>query len=127
VSKTLEFTVPLVPPSVNHYKVRYRNGRTVVSKEAQAFKDALAIYVQDGYVTGETFSVSMSVVLAAKQKGDVDNFPKLVLDGLAAAGVFRNKKGKMVSDAHVRHMTVFVDTEGRPARGFTEIRVRTLP
>ena len=126
VPERLDFTVRLTPPSVNHYVKHFRNGGHVKTGEAQAFKDAVAIYAKGGYVVGKTFSVTMKVVLAEKQKGDVDNFPKLVLDGLADAGVFRNKKGERISDAHVRHMTVYVQTDERPERGYTEIRVETL-
>ena len=129
VSERVEITVPMVPPSVNHYKVRYRNGRTVVSDEAHTFKAELALAVKESarqYAVGKHFSVKMDIVLAAKQKGDVDNFPKLVLDGLAAANVFRNPNGLPVSDAHVCYMTVFVDREGRPAKGYTDITVEAL-
>jgi len=126
VANKIEFTVPLVPPSVNHYKVRYRNGRTVVSGKAIAFKEAVAVFCRGRYVTGKTFSVGMGIFLGKKDKGDVDNFPKLVLDGLADCGVFRNKKGERVSDAHVRYMVVSINGDDRPEQGLTEITVEAL-
>ena len=123
----VRFTVPLVPPSVNHYKVRFRNGRTVVSKEALGFKEAVALCSRDaGRCEGKTFYLSLRVILGRKDRGDVDNFPKLCLDGLAEAGVLRDRKGKIVSDAHIRMMTVVIDHETRPERGWTEFEVGVL-
>lgn len=88
----MSFTVPLIPPSVNHYKTRFRNGRTVVSQEALAFKAELALAAKHQYVVGKEFSVDMLIVLGKGEKGDVDNFPKLVLDGLAACGFARGRR-----------------------------------
>jgi len=126
VSEKLTFTVPLVPPSLNHYKTRFRNGNTVVTKEARAFKAAVATYARGEYVRGKSFHVALRVVLPPKARGDVDNFPKLVLDGLADAGVFRDKKGKVITDAHVSSMLVVRDCHTRPECGSTEIEVSAI-
>jgi Holliday junction resolvase RusA-like endonuclease len=93
---SITFTVPLVPPSVNHYKVRFRNGNTVVTSEAIAFKHAIAFYVRGMAISAKKFSVRIEVVLPKGARGDVDNFPKLCLDGLAESGVFLDRKGKRV-------------------------------
>lgn len=122
----LHFSVPLIPPSVNHYKTRFRNGRTVVSDAAVAFKEEIAFAVRGRYVIGKRFSVEIKVVLGAGERGDVDNFPKLVLDGLAAASVFCDRTGMCVSDAHVRRMLVEVDELERGKQGRTEITVAAL-
>lgn len=127
VVQTVKFTVPLVPPSVNHYKVRYRNGRTVVSKEAIAFKGAVALFIRGEYVQAKRFSVTIRITLGKGDRGDWDNFPKLVGDGLAAAGAFRDLKGKWLSDAHVRDGRVILDCDTRPECGFTEITIEALP
>jgi Holliday junction resolvase RusA-like endonuclease len=126
MSERLEFTVPLIPPSVNEYKTRFRSGNTVVSDQALAFKAAVAVYAKGCYVTGKKFCVHIDVILGKKQRGDVDNFPKLVLDGLADAGVFRDAKGERMTDAHVRRMVVFVDAEVRPEQGFTDIGIEAI-
>lgn len=118
-----EIKIPGIPPSVNHYVKHTRNGRSYVTTEAQSFKDAIGFHARACYVVGKTFNLSLRVVLGAGDKGDVDNFPKLVMDGLAAAGVFRNKKGKIVSDAHVEKLVVEVDRFERPECGRTEIQV----
>lgn len=122
----IAFTVPLVPPSVNHYKVRYRNGRTVVSQEALAYKAAIKLFLGDRYVTGKRFAVTLRVVQGVGDRGDWDNYPKLPCDGLAAAGAFRDPKGKLLSDAHVKYGCVIIDCDERPALGRTEIVVEAL-
>ena len=43
---TLHFLVPLLPPSVNHYKQPNKGGGYRVSKEARAFIDAVAIFAR---------------------------------------------------------------------------------
>jgi hypothetical protein len=122
----MSFTVPLIPPSVNHYKTRFRNGRTVVSQEALAFKAELALAAKHQYVVGKEFSVDMLIVLGKGEKGDVDNFPKLVLDGLAACGAFQSRKGKGLSDATVSRMGVKVNRNSRPQKGYTCIAVEAI-
>jgi Holliday junction resolvase RusA-like endonuclease len=115
--------IPLVPPSVNHYKTRFRGGNTVVSDEALAFKAAVATYARGNCARGKEFSVIMQITLGKGDRGDVDNFPKLVLDGLAECGAFRDHKDKRLSDAHVNVMQVTVDRKTRPERGSTTITV----
>jgi Holliday junction resolvase RusA-like endonuclease len=124
--EAVSFIVPLVPPSVNHYKVRFRNGNTVVTAEALAFKQAIALYARGGSVCAKTFVVRIKVVLPKKARGDVDNFPKLCMDGMADAGVFRDLKGKRVSDARVRRLVVDLDSDWRPDEGRTIITVEAL-
>lgn len=113
-----------IPPSVNHYKTRFRNGNTVVSKEALAFKQLIAYALHGKYAAGPRFEIILSITLGKKQKGDIDNFPKLVIDGLAEAGAFRSDKGDRVSDARVRHLEIFVNDRERPDVGLTEVYVK---
>jgi crossover junction endodeoxyribonuclease RusA len=120
---SLYIKVPLIPPSVNHYAKHTRSGKHYVTGEAQAFKDEIALAVKGRYVESIYLSVNMTVTLGKCQKGDVDNFPKLVLDGLAACGAFRDEKGKRVSDAQVRHLEVSVNNRERPDKGYTEVWV----
>lgn len=119
-------TVEMVPPSVNHYKVRYRNGNTVVSEEALAFKTAVATMCNGRFVVGKTFKVTLVIVLGKKGRGDIDNFPKLVLDALADCGVFRNLGGMRTTDAHILELSIHLNREERPARGYTTILVEAL-
>lgn len=126
MSERLQFAVPLVPPSVNHYVKHFRNGGHVKTGEAQAFKDAVALYARHDYCEGKEFAVAIRVILGRGDRGDVDNFPKLVLDGLADCGAFQSSKGNPLSDAHVRDLRVIVDRKSRPARGSTAIIVEAL-
>lgn len=99
IDLSVKITVPLVPVSVNHYKLRTRRGVTFVSKEAIAYKKAVGICAAGKSVTAKSYVVYIGVYLGKKGKGDVDNFCKVVLDGLTAAGVIH-------SDAAIRSLTV---------------------
>jgi crossover junction endodeoxyribonuclease RusA len=96
----LKLTIPLVPPGVNHYVKHTRKGRHYVTGEAKAFKEAVAVLL-DNEVIGKEFTVEAWIYLGAKAKGDTDGFGKLILDGLAEAGAFVSPKDKPLSDAHV--------------------------
>jgi len=92
VTNHAHITVPLVPPSVNHYKVpcRMGHGRVFVTSQAKAFKAAIALLGKDQpHFAGKktTYRVEVGIYLGAKQKGDIDNFCKVVLDGLKDAGI----------------------------------------
>ncbi len=86
MSHSVSFTVPGVPPSVNHYKST-RNGRYYVSKEALKFKADVALCAAKQYVAAEAYEVHLHIFLGHKQRGDLDNFLKVALDSLVAAGV----------------------------------------
>ncbi len=122
----ISFTVDLTPPNLNHYVRHTRDGRHYVTQEAKAFKSAVAVSGRHKFVSGKTFTVSIKIVLGAKQRLDVDGGVKLVLDGLAAYGAFQNMKGEIVSDAYVRCLMVILDCDSRPERGYTEIVVERL-
>ena len=123
---SITFTVPLVPPDLNHYVRHTRNGRHYVTKEALAFKATLAIYAHGEFVQAKSFAVQILVVLGKEKRGDVDGFQKLVLDGLADAGVFRGMKGNRLSDAHVDDLHSKRDRKERPDEGRTVITVEAL-
>lgn len=126
MSVSLSFSMPLVPPSVNHYVKHFRNGGHAVTGEAAAFKAAVAAFAAGGTVEGVRFRVTIIITVPVKGRGDVDNFPKLVLDGLADAGVFRNKKGKRLTDSTVESLHVTLDRDARPLTGRTFIGVSAL-
>lgn len=96
---SVNITIPLIPPSVNHYKMRTRKGITFVSKEAKAFKEAVAICARGRSVRAESYRVHISIFLGKGGKGDVDNFAKCCLDGIADAGVIH-------SDAAITKLTI---------------------
>lgn len=122
----IEFTVPFVPPSVNHYAKHTRAGRHYQTDEATSFKAEVVRFSRGETVQGKRFRVTLLIRLGKKQRGDVDNFPKLCLDGLADAGVFRNPKGDRLSDAHIKDLRVVVDDWTRPEQGCTQFEVEAL-
>jgi crossover junction endodeoxyribonuclease RusA len=95
----VEIIVPLLPPSVNHYVKHTRNGRHYVTKEAAAFKDAVALFSKGQQIRLEAYYIEIWFNLGKGVKLDLDNAPKLVLDGLVAAGVIH-------SDAAVTDLTL---------------------
>lgn len=123
--RSVSFTVPLVPPNLNHYKVPiWKQRRFAVTAPAAAFKNAVAIFSQGANVMAKYFIVEATVYLGRKQKGDVDGFGKLILDALADACVFRDLDGKSMSDAHVYDLHLRKRRDEDNPR--TEITVRAL-
>jgi Holliday junction resolvase RusA-like endonuclease len=81
-------SIPLTPPSVNHYLQRRVQGGYALTKEAQAYKDAVTLIARScrKRIEAARYKVSVHIFLAPGQRGDLDNFLKLVLDGLVAGG-----------------------------------------
>lgn len=117
----ISFTVPLVPPSVNHYRIRTaqkgRFGQAISfeSGEAKAYKKAVVTFARGLKVEAEAYEVKLKIFLGKKGKGDVDNFAKIPLDGLVAAGVIH-------SDAAIILLTIEKFRDWAEPR--TEITVR---
>ena len=86
----LSFTLPLLPPSVNHYKVR----RYFSNRETQAFMDAVCIFSKKQPVTGRFFIVDITYYLpdAELLRWDTNNFAKVAIDALVKAGVIRDDR-----------------------------------
>jgi Holliday junction resolvase RusA-like endonuclease len=68
-------------------------------------------------VAGKRYQVDVVIYLAAGQKGDVDNFGKVVLDSLKDAKVIK-------SDAWVQALSLKKERDAENPR--TEFRVRTI-
>ena len=117
VSEAIQFTVPLVPPSVNHYVKHTRRGFHYVTAEAKSFKSAVRLFARGRVVTAKKYEVEFTVYLGFKKRGDADNFSKVILDGLAEAGVIH-------SDTAVKRCISGVDRDRRNPR--TEITVRGI-
>lgn len=85
-----------LPPSANRYWRHYR-GRMVVSDEAAAYKQTLAMLARCDGVTKLTGPVAVTVAIyRARKSGDLDNFLKVLLDALQ--GVFYD------NDAQIREL-----------------------
>jgi Holliday junction resolvase RusA-like endonuclease len=127
----LRIEIPLVPPTVNHYKkpalFRRKSGGPpvrgmVLTKQAIAFKAAVAICAR-----GETlapakeserrkvrYMLHAAVYLGKNQRGDGDNFWKCLADGLVEAGVIH-------SDAAVSTWVIDVARDRENPRTVVEI------
>jgi len=115
----ITLTIPLIPPSVNHYKMRNRRtGRWYVTKQALAFKSAVAVFARGASVEGKAYSLDVTVFLGKRGRGDGDNFFKCIADGLKDARVIR-------SDAGIKDWRIKVDRDWANPR--TVLTVKTLP
>jgi hypothetical protein len=122
----LVINVPFLPPSVNHYTKGRSGGGRVKTHEARGFECDLPFFIRDQHVVGDSFYVGIRIALGKGQRGDIDNFPKMILDGLADNGVFRSAKGKFLSDAYVDHLQLWLDKESRPEFGRMIISVGAI-
>lgn len=80
-------TVPLVPPSVNHYVKHTSSGKHYKTAGAIEFQNAVSLLSRKQKVRGNAYKCEIWVYLGKAQKGDVDNFAKVVLDSLVKAEV----------------------------------------
>lgn len=87
---TLAFKVPLLPPSVNHYKVR----RYYNSGETQAFVNAVCILSGKQRVAGACYQLELRYDIPAREflRWDSNNFWKVAVDALVTAGVIRDDR-----------------------------------
>jgi Holliday junction resolvase RusA-like endonuclease len=121
----ITFSVPIIPPSVNHYVKHTKAGVHYKDKKAtEAFEQCLALAVhQSGSVVGEIFKVTAVVTLGPGQKLDVDNPNKLILDSLKRAGAFVSPAGKELSDSWVFGIETWKRRGPEPR---TDIKVESL-
>lgn len=106
IETSITFSMPMLPPSVNHYVLHPAEGVHIKSKEAKAFERDFPLWSRGRYVTGENFSIAIKLIPGKRQKGDVDNRNKCLLDCIAKAGMLRNRKGEELSDAWVKRLLV---------------------
>lgn len=116
----IDFTVPLVPPSVNHYVKHTRDGRHYVTKEAKAFKEAVWACSPRGrrkFKRTQEYFADLWIFLGKGQRLDADNGPKCVFDGLKEAGLIH-------SDAKIKDYGVHIRRDWKQPR--TEITIKYL-
>lgn len=97
----LQFAVPLIPPSVNHYKLPGRRGGFYRAAECISFTDAVCIFSKKEPVGGQFYEVHVTYYLEPAKflRFDADNFLKVSFDALKAAGVIRDDR--YIVDHHV--------------------------
>jgi Holliday junction resolvase RusA-like endonuclease len=120
MSEPFYFSVPLLPPTVNHYKQPRCRGRWFKTAAAVAFIDAVCVFSRKTRVTGNFYELDLSFYLGpskwALSSNDLDNFPKVAIDALGRAGVITND-GRVL-DLHLHKRFVALDRLER-----TEYRV----
>ncbi len=120
----MKFSVPLLPPSVNHYKQPRRGGGWYRAADAIAFVDAVCLISRCAgcqKITGNCFELELTFYLGPgrnRGQNDLDNYSKVAVDALVRAGVIKNDA--RVFDLHLHKRFVAADREER-----TEYSVRT--
>ena len=111
----MKFSVPLLPPSVNHYKRPKAGGGWFRVADCIAFVDAVCVFSHRIMVTGNFYEISLTFHLGPKKQklssNDLDNFLKVALDSLARARVIVND-GRVL-DLSVHKRFVSTDREQR--------------
>jgi Holliday junction resolvase RusA-like endonuclease len=124
---SLRIEIPLVPPSVNHYKrpAIIHGVRTyILTKEAKAYKAAVAIIARGDTLAPATdrernhtrYRLTATVYLGKGQRADGDNLWKVLGDGLVEAGVIH-------SDAAVVDWRMTVARDRENPRTVVEIEI----
>lgn len=120
VSQEVWFVVPLIPPSGNHYKKPVRRGKFLgwyLTPEAKAFKEAVYVCAARRQVRAAFYEVEIHVHPGKGKRGDLDNYAKVVLDSLQAAGTID-------TDSKVRRIVMEKRRDWEQPR--TEITVRAM-
>jgi len=90
----------------------------MLTKEAKAFREAVAIFAQGRkMIDAEAYHVTVKVWLGYRQRLDAGNAEKNCGDGLQAAGVFQN-------DSRVKHYEIFIDRDWDNPR--TQISIEVM-
>lgn len=105
----LIFTVPFLPPSVNHYKVR----RFHNSRETEAFINAVCVLSRKQRVAGEFYALDVTYRIPEREflRWDTNNFWKVALDALSTARVIRDDR--YVIDERARKLPAYADGEAQ--------------
>ncbi|WP_106478134.1 RusA family crossover junction endodeoxyribonuclease [Phytohalomonas tamaricis] len=85
----IELTLPF-PPAVNNITAVVR-GRKITSKRGREYRAAAVEMIQGQYRGSQIdgrLQVQITLVAPTRQKRDIDNYSKAVLDAITAAGVW---------------------------------------
>ena len=99
--KSFTLEIPY-PPSVNHYWRRV-GARTLISEAGRRYREVLGHVISESGVEGfgsARVLVRLTFYHPNKQRRDIDNLAKPILDGLEAWGVFENDS--QVDDLRLR-------------------------
>ena len=88
-----ELSIPSIPPSVNHYTKRTRNGGQALTEASREFKrtayQAIGRYAPHK-PSERRIAVEVTIYPADKRDSDIDNRNKLILDALEEAQFIKN-------------------------------------
>lgn len=100
-----------IPPSVNNYVRHTRAGIHYKTPKAKLWETMVALACRRAHpVYGTTFEIEITIMFGKGERGDWDNFGKVVCDPIAKCGMLRNvKTGKPMSDAHIKRGTVILE------------------
>ena len=103
----LQFEVPLIPPSVNHYKQPSRRGGFYRAPACLTFTDAVCVFSRKEPVDGHFYEIDVTYFLEPAEflRFDSDNFQKVAFDALTAAGVIRDDRYIIDHHVHKRSAT----------------------
>jgi Holliday junction resolvase RusA-like endonuclease len=111
------FSVPLLPPSVNHYKQPSVRGGMYRTREVTAFIDAVCLLSGRTRMTGNFYELELTFHLGPKKRNlssnDLDNFLKVSLDALGDKGARIIVNDGRVLDLHVHKRFVLTDRDER--------------
>lgn len=115
IGNPFQFAVPLLPPSVNHYKKPRRGGGFYRAVECTSFVDAVCVFSKKFKVTGNFYMLEIWFFLGPSKRNlssnDLDNFQKVSIDALVHAGVI--KTDGRILDLHLHKRFVASDREER--------------
>ena len=126
MSEKLIITIPMLPPSVNHYVEHKAQGVHVKSAQAKAWERDWPIWGRQRFIVGTKFQITLNFRFGPKQHFDVDNLNKCCLDCCARSGMIRDAKDKWLSDRHFKRMIVNIDDEHRELGPQTEIILEAM-
>jgi len=117
----------MLPPSVNHY-VTHGGGFHRKTAEAKGWENTFPLFSRRQFVVGKAFSVSIKIFFGPGDRGDVDNFSKMILDCISKNGMLVDEKGKKLSDAKVieEHVFLMNGKEDRKIGPKTEITIESV-
>ena len=88
-----ELSIPSMPPSVNDYTERARNGSVILTERSREFKrtayQAIGRYAPHK-PSEKRIAVEVTLYAADKRDSDIDNRNKLILDALEEAQFIKN-------------------------------------
>lgn len=89
------FTLPY-PPSNNRY-YRHMRGRTMLSKEGRAYRQAAMLLAATPFLG--IVRCTIDVFPPTRWGQDLDNIPKAICDAIQAAGILKNDR--QIGELHV--------------------------